>query len=86
MIDDGVIKYIDYDLDLRVFPNGSFKVLDRMEYKYHKKQMHYSNRLDFILKYELGQLIDLVRKKEFPFNKDVIENYYKIYLKYAQNK
>ena len=86
LIDDKVIKYIDYDLDLRVFPNGSFKILDRMEYKYHKKQMHYSNRLDFILKYELGQLIDLVRKKEFPFNKEVIENYHKIYLKYAGNK
>ena len=32
LIDENVIKYIDYDLDLRVFPNGSFKILDRMEY------------------------------------------------------
>ena len=37
IIDDNVIKYIDYDLDLRVFPNGSFKVLDRNEYKYQAK-------------------------------------------------
>ena len=77
LIDENVIKYIDYDLDLRVFPNGSFKVLDRMEYKFHKKQMHYSNRLDFILRYELGCLIDIVRKKDFPFNKETIENYLK---------
>ena len=80
LIDENVIKYIDYDLDLRVFPNGSFKVLDRMEYKFHKKQMHYSNRLDFILRYELGNLIDIVRKKEFPFDKDIIESYYKKYI------
>ena len=80
LIDDKVIKYIDYDLDLRVFPNGSFKILDRMEYKFHKKQMHYSNRLDFILRYELGNLIDVVRKKDFPFNKKVIEEYYKKYI------
>ena len=79
LIDNKVIKYIDYDLDLRVFPNGSFKILDRMEYKYHKKQMHYSNRLDFILKYELGSLIDLVRDKNFPFQKDIIEKYHKKY-------
>ena len=39
IIDDGLIKYIDYDLDLRVFPDGSFKVLDRNEYRYHKKKM-----------------------------------------------
>ena len=80
LIDENVIKYIDYDLDLRVFPNGSFKILDRMEYKYHKKQMHYSNRLDFILKYELGNLIDMVRLKQSPFIKSEIEKYYQIYM------
>lgn len=41
-----------------------------MEYRYHKKQMHYSSRLDFILKYELGNLIEMVRAKEDPFNKN----------------
>ena len=74
LIDNKVIKYIDYDLDLRVFPNGSFKILDRMEYKYHKKQMHYSNRLDFILKYELGNLIDMVRRNEMPFDRKTIND------------
>ena len=86
LIDDKVIKYIDYDLDLRVFPNGSFKVLDRMEYKFHKKQMHYSNRLDFILRYELGNLIDMVRKKDFPFDKKTIEEYYNKYLELIDDK
>ena len=84
LIDEHVIKYIDYDLDLRVYPNGSFKVLDRMEYKFHKKQMHYSNRLDFILRYELGNLIDIVRKKDFPFDKETIENYYQKYLSFTK--
>lgn len=80
LIDNGIIKYIDYDLDLRVFPNGSFKILDRMEYKYHKKQMHYSSRLDFILKYELGNLIEMVRTKEMPFDKKAVEDYYIKYM------
>lgn len=86
LIDENVIKYIDYDLDLRVFPNGSFKILDRVEYKYHKKQMHYSSRLDFILKYELGNLIDMVRLKEMPFDRGTIENYYKQYEKITNDK
>ena len=85
LIDENVIKYIDYDLDLRVFPNGSFKVLDRMEYKFHKRQMHYSNRLDFILRYELGNLIELVRNKDFPFDKNTIERYYQKYLSLTKN-
>ena len=86
LIDEGVIKYIDYDLDLRVFPNGSFKILERMEYKFHKKQMHYSNRLDFILRYELGSLIDIVRKKDFPFDKDTIEKYYEKYVELTKKQ
>ena len=80
LIDNGVIKYIEYDLDLRVFPNGSFKILDRMEYKYHRKQMHYSNRLDFILKYELANLIEMVRERELPFDKKIINKYYDKYV------
>ena len=80
LIDNNIIKYIDYDLDLRVFPNGSFKILDRMEYRFHKKQMHYSSRLDFILKYELGNLIDMVRVKEMPFDKKTVEEYYVKYM------
>ena len=84
IISENVIKFIDYDLDLKIFPNGSFKILDRMEYKYHKKQMHYSNRLDFILNYELGKLIDMVRIKENPFNKKTIDKYYEKYLELTQ--
>ncbi len=86
LIDGKIIKYIDYDLDLRVFPNGSFKILDRMEYKYHKRQMHYSNRLDFILKYELGNLIDMVRVREMPFDKETINKYYDKYLEVVNEK
>ena len=64
VISDDTIKYIDYDLDLRVFPDGSFKVLDRGEYKYHKEKMNYSDELDMVLKDELTNLINVARKKE----------------------
>ena len=81
IIEDGVIKYIDYDLDLRVFPDGSFKVLDRGEYKYHKQLMNYSDKIDYILKAELTNLINMVRAKELAFKENTVENYYEIYKK-----
>ncbi len=81
VIEENTIKYIDYDLDLRVFPDGSFKVLDRGEYKYHKKKMNYSDELDKILKNELTILIDKARAKENPFNKETINKYHEIYKK-----
>lgn len=81
LIDDNVIKFIDYDLDLKVFPDGGFKVLDRNEYKYHKRIMNYSDDLDKVLKFELSNLIDLKRKNSGPFKEGVIEEYYKKYCK-----
>ena len=75
IIENGAIKYIDYDLDLRVFPNGSFKVLDRGEYNYHKKLMNYPKELDKILKFELSNLIDFAKSKKGPFDKEEINNY-----------
>lgn len=79
VIDENIIKYIDYDLDLRVFPDGGFRVLDRNEYKYHKKIMHYSDDLDLVLRSELSNLIELKRKDKGPFDKKTIDKYYQIY-------
>ncbi len=80
VIEDRTIKYIDYDLDLRVFPDGAFKVLDRGEYKYHKRIMCYSDSIDTIVKDELSELIKIVRKKDIPFKAMVINDYYKRYI------
>lgn len=79
IIEEGAIKYIDYDLDLRVFPDGSFKVLDRGEYNYHKIKMDYPEEIDLILKEELTNLINMVRLKEGPFAPNVISTYYNMY-------
>ena len=79
IIEEDTIKYIDYDLDLRVFPDGSFKVLDRGEYKYHKSIMNYPEAIDKILKEELTNLINLVRNKENAFEPGVVETYCNLY-------
>lgn len=85
VIEEGTIKYIDYDLDLRVFPDGSFKVLDRGEYKYHKSMMQYPEIIDTILKQELTNLINEVRKKESAFFPGTIEYYHNKYIEIKAN-
>lgn len=86
IIDGKIIKYIDYDLDLRVFPNGSFKILDYNEYNYHKKIMHYSKEVQMIIKNELTALIEMKKKGEGPFVKEEIKKYYKIYQEITKKK
>ena len=79
LIDNNIIKYIDYDLDLRVYPDGGFKILDYNEYNYHRKLMNYPKEIQFIIKNELSNLIELKRKDIGPFEKGLVEKYYKIY-------
>lgn len=85
IIDNNIIKYIDYDLDLRVFPDGGFHILDQNEYKYHKQIMKYSKDLDRIIKEELQKLISLKKEEKSPFDKELIHNYYQKYVNLKKN-
>ena len=40
-----LLKYIDYDLDLKVFPDGNYRILDQEEYRQHAREMGYSDEL-----------------------------------------
>ena len=80
LVDGNIIKYIDYDLDLKVFPDGNYKVLDRNEYRYHRRIMKYSEELDFILKKEMENVILMKENNIGPFDKKVNDYYYEKYL------
>lgn len=80
LYDGEALKYIDYDLDLKVFPDGNYKVLDRNEYRYHRRIMKYSEELDFILKKEMENVILMKENNIGPFDKKVNDYYYEKYL------
>lgn len=79
IIEEGTIKYIDYDLDLRVFPNGDYKILDKLEYEYHKKIMNYGSDLDKVLTSSLDELIDEYKRGASMFNAQKNEEYCRLY-------
>jgi len=80
IIEEGTIKYIDYDLDLRVFPKGDYKILDKLEYEYHKTKMHYSKDLDIVINNALKELIEEYLSGAFMFDKKNNLKYLDIYL------
>ena len=80
IIEDNTIKYIDYDLDLRIFNNGSYKILDRNEYKYHKKIMNYPDDLDRAVKNGLDDLIKFYKSGSPIFESETNLNYRQKYL------
>lgn len=80
IIEEDTIKYIDYDLDLRIFPNGDYKILDKLEYQYHKKKMGYSDDLDKVINNAMDDLIKEYSNGAFMFDKKKNEEYLKVYL------
>lgn len=81
IIEDNTIKYIDYDLDLRIFPKGDYKVLDKLEYEYHKNKMNYSDDLDKVVNSALKELIQKYEKGSFMFNEKTNVEYLNQYMK-----
>ncbi len=79
--DEEALKYIDYDLDIKVIEDMSFNVLDRNEYNKHKVNMDYPQRLKSILEVELNKLKQLIINKEGPFDEKVVLAYYDKYIK-----
>lgn len=86
ILEDNTIKYIDYDLDLRIFPDGTFRVLDRGEYEYHKEKMKYSNDIDKVVNGELNNLINIYKDKNGPFDIKFLNKYYDMYVKMLKNE
>lgn len=81
LYDGEAIKYIDYDLDLKVYPDHHYKILDEAEYKAHCRLYHYSDELDKIFHQQLDILIEMTKTMKGPFHKDFALRWYSEYQK-----
>lgn len=86
LVDKDLIKYIDYDLDTKLFPNGNIKVLDEKEYLHHKESYEYSDDLDKVLRYQTEETIRMMKEKIFPFKDETIREYFDQYLELTSKK
>lgn len=80
--DEEALKYIDYDLDVKVYPDMTYNLLDEDEYDEHKVQMNYPKVLDRILHHNLENLLICIRQRKGPFSPDFIDQWYERYLTY----
>lgn len=80
VLDQEALKYIDYDLDVKVFLDGSKKLLDIEEYNRHHLQMSYPAELDILLKEHVKILVDWINNKKGPFSEEYVNIWYNRYL------
>lgn len=86
VIDEEGLKYIDYDLDIKIFPNGEKKLLDIDEYLEHGAYMHYSKELDVIIKSHLKELVRWIEESKGPFSKAYVKLWFSRYCQLTQAK
>lgn len=79
VLDREALKYVDYDLDVKVFPDGEKRLLDVDEYAAHKRMWRYSSEIDQILKESTETLIDWVETKKGPFSPGYVALWYQRY-------
>lgn len=73
--DGEAIKNIDYDLDVKVFPDNSYMVLDENEFEYHCTKMNYPNDIKQISINSKDELVEMVKENIIPFDSKYINEY-----------
>lgn len=84
--DGEAIKNVDYDLDVKVFPDGSYMVLDENEFKYHCNKMNYPEEIKDICIKAKNDLVQMVENKQLPFDFSYINSYILKYFEYIFEK
>lgn len=79
LIDEEALKYIDYDLDIKVFPSLQYHVLDRKEYSRHQNTMDYPDDLMTILDQEVAKLKQWIENAQGPFTPGLVNQLYDRY-------
>lgn len=79
VLDREALKYIDYDLDVKVFPDGEKRLLDVDEYEVFSKRWRYSKDIDKILKANVLILVDWINNRKGPFSKEYVDIWYSRY-------
>ncbi|NQZ65619.1 MAG: DUF402 domain-containing protein [Mycoplasmatales bacterium] len=75
IFEDSTLKFIDYDLDIKAYPDSPIKVVDRKEYERNSKKFKYPKKLNNILKKTIYSTIKKIKIGEDFFDKDVVDRY-----------
>ncbi len=67
---DGVLSYIDLDLDILVEPDFSYRIVDTEEFEQNVAAQIYSAEVQVYARKALDELVSLIETKQFPFSDD----------------
>lgn len=74
--DQGLLKYVDYDLDVKLYPDLVEKTLDEKEYAHNAQLYGYDEKLKKVIEGAKKKVSAMIDKREFPFIDSEIERLY----------
>lgn len=81
LIEANSIKYIDYDLDVKYFPDtDEIRVLDRHEFEANGKTYNYPNQIIELVEKQLLEIQFLMKNEAGPFDPEFAKRWKKVYL------
>lgn len=75
-----LLSYIDYDLDVKVFPDMTYTILDEEEFLLHSRQMNYPPEVIQRVQGALQEVLEWVRLRRGPFQNGFVQRWYERYL------
>ena len=82
VFEDRTLKYIDYDVDVKVYPDLSYEILDVDEFQDHQRLMGYPPQLIDIIYAQTDHLLHWIKERKGPFTSGAIDDLYGYYLKH----
>ena len=67
-LENGVLNYVDLDLDILVAPDYSYQILDREDFDENATLYGYSNEVRLNAARAVDELIGMIQAREAPFN------------------
>ena len=80
ILDKGFLKYIDYDLDVKLYPDGAERTLDENEYAKHTQTYAYPADLSHAIEKSMEEVKRMIEAREFPFIDEEMAAYYQRFL------
>ncbi|MGZ9796859.1 DUF402 domain-containing protein [Mycoplasma sp. 4013] len=79
--EEDTIKFIDYDLDLKSYPNKDLQIVDKEEFKTNSAKFKYPKELKEMIYKEITEVVNLYNNDKYFFNDEIILYYLEIMLK-----
>lgn len=66
--ENGILDYIDLDIDILVWKNFSYEILDIEEFEANSKSFGYPKKLNDKISQTVNELLKIIKLRQFPFD------------------